>query len=163
MSRDKVQVSKVSVPFQSCTESDNLLLKKAAEEVCTFSSGVRVSEQFSELHFLLAAGHMEHPRDCHEIEEREFHHIDHIDHSVILFNMLSPAQDNGAEDPSDDWALPPSPAPGDCLPKRSSWTILSSECAIKPLGFSSIRPFNPSQHPHPHLHRKLPQHDPSVF
>ena len=35
------------------------------------------------------------------------------------YNMSSPVQDSGAEDPSKDLALPPSPAPGDCLTTRS--------------------------------------------
>jgi histone-lysine N-methyltransferase SETD2 len=76
--------------------------------------------------------------------------------------MLSPTQDNGADDPGDDWALPPSPAPEDRLPKRSKLDgLVEVECAIKPLGFSSIRPFNPNSHSQPH--RGLPQHDPSVL
>ena len=64
--------------------------------------------------------------------------------------MLNPIQDNGAEDPGDDWALPPSPAPEDRQPKRSKLDdFVEVECAIKPLGFSSIRAFNSNSHPHP--------------
>ena len=44
ISRNKVEDSKVSIPVQSCTESDNLVLKKAAEEVCTVSSSTQLSE-----------------------------------------------------------------------------------------------------------------------
>ena len=40
ISRNKVEDSKVSEPVQRCTESDNLVLKKASEEVCTISSGI---------------------------------------------------------------------------------------------------------------------------
>ena len=76
--------------------------------------------------------------------------------------MLSPTQDNGTEDPGDDWALPPSPAPEDRLPKRSKLDdLVEVECAIKPLGFSSVRPFNPNSHPHPH--RGFPQDDPGFL
>ena len=34
ISRNKVEDSKVNVPIQRCTESDNVVLKKAAEDVC---------------------------------------------------------------------------------------------------------------------------------
>jgi hypothetical protein len=33
ISRNKVEDSKVSVPIERCTESDNIVLKKAAEDV----------------------------------------------------------------------------------------------------------------------------------
>jgi [histone H3]-lysine36 N-trimethyltransferase len=33
ISRNKVEDSKVNVPIQRCTESDNIVLKKAAEDV----------------------------------------------------------------------------------------------------------------------------------
>ena len=36
ISRNKVEDSKVNVPIQRCTESDNVVLKKAAEDVCIF-------------------------------------------------------------------------------------------------------------------------------
>ena len=76
--------------------------------------------------------------------------------------MLSPTQDNETEDLGDDWALPPSPAPENRLPKRSKLDgLVEVECAIKPLGFSSIRAFN--SNPHSHQHRGLPQHDPGVL
>jgi histone-lysine N-methyltransferase SETD2 len=38
ISRNKVEDSKVSVPVQRCTESENLVLKKAAQAVCALSS-----------------------------------------------------------------------------------------------------------------------------
>ena len=88
-------------------------------------------------------------------EGRESYHI------LIFCSILSPTQDNAAEDPGDDWALPPSPAPEDRLPKRSKLDdLVEVECAIKPLGFSSIRPFIPNPSPHPHLPRG-PMHDPA--
>jgi histone-lysine N-methyltransferase SETD2 len=76
--------------------------------------------------------------------------------------MFSPTQDNDAEDPGNDWALPPSPAPEDRLPKRSKLDdFVEVECAIKPLGFSSVRPFNTNSHPHPH--RGLPGCEPEFI
>jgi hypothetical protein len=38
ISRNKVEDSKVSMPVQRCTESENLVLKKAAQNVCALSS-----------------------------------------------------------------------------------------------------------------------------
>lgn len=40
ISRNKVEDSKVNVPIQSCTESDNVVLKKAAEDVGVSSSSL---------------------------------------------------------------------------------------------------------------------------
>lgn len=40
ISRNKVEDSKVSVPIQRCTESDNVVLKKAAEDVGVSSSSL---------------------------------------------------------------------------------------------------------------------------
>ena len=109
---------------------------------------------------------MEYPGDClsntEAHEGRESHHI------LISFNILSQTQDNEVGDPCDDWALPPSPPPEDRLPKRSKLDgLVEVECAIKPLGFSSVRPFNPNSHPHPHPHpypqRGLPQQDSGFF
>ena len=40
ISRNKVDDSKVSEPVQRCMESDNLVLKKAAEEVCAVCSSI---------------------------------------------------------------------------------------------------------------------------
>jgi len=76
--------------------------------------------------------------------------------SLITFTSfiqyLSPTQDNVAEDPGDDWVLPPSPAPEDRLPKLSELDdFFEVEYAIKPLGFSSIRPSNPKSAPTPAL------------
>lgn len=117
MSRDKVQVSKVSVPVQSCIRSRTISrLRRSLKRYARFLPVYGCLNNCLGCHFLLAAGHMEHPRDCHEIERGESHHIDH---NVKSFNMLSPAQDNGAEDSSDYWALTPSPSPCDCLPTRS--------------------------------------------
>ena len=73
--------------------------------------------------------------------------------------MCSPTQDNEVGDPGVDWALPPSPPSEDRLSKRSKLTdLVEVECAIKPLGFSSARTFNPNS-PHPPSHRGFPQHD----
>ena len=40
ISRNKVEDSKVCAPIERCTESDNVVLKKAAEDVCTSSSSL---------------------------------------------------------------------------------------------------------------------------
>ncbi len=40
ISRNKVEDSKVSVPVQRCTESDNVVLKKASEDVGAVSSSL---------------------------------------------------------------------------------------------------------------------------
>ncbi|KAH9984712.1 hypothetical protein BJV77DRAFT_1062120 [Russula vinacea] len=121
ISRNKVEDSKVNVPIQRCTESDNVVLKKAAEDLL---------DKWSIL------------ETAYRIPKRM-------------------KGDNAAEDPGDDWALPPSPAPEDRLPKRSKLDdLVEVECAIKPLGFSSIRPFIPNPNPHPHPPRG-PMHDPA--
>ena len=44
ISRNKVEDSKVSEPVQRCTELDNVVLKKAAEEACTVFSSFRLVE-----------------------------------------------------------------------------------------------------------------------
>ena len=73
--------------------------------------------------------------------------------SLVLFSslsvcVLSPAQDTVAEDPSDDWASPPSPPPEDRQPKRSKLgDLVGAECAIKPLGFAPTRQFNSHRTP----------------
>lgn len=70
--------------------------------------------------------------------------------SLVLFSslslcVLSPAQDTVAEEPSGDWASPPSPPPDDRQPKRSKLgDLVEAECAIKPLGFAPTRQFNPN-------------------
>ncbi|KAF8487420.1 hypothetical protein DFH94DRAFT_641821 [Russula ochroleuca] len=111
ISRNKVEDSKVNVPVQRCTESENVVLKKAAEDLL---------DKWSIL------------ETAYRIPKRM-------------------KGDNAAEDTGDDWALPPSPAPEDRLPKRSKLDdLVEVECAIKPLGFSSIRPFIPNSNPHPH-------------
>ena len=61
--------------------------------------------------------------------------------------VLSPAQDTGAEDPSDDWVSPPSPPPENRQSKRSKLNdLVEAECAIKPLGFAPTRQFTPNSH-----------------
>ena len=42
ISRNKVEDSKVNEPIQRCTESDNVVLKKAAEDVGVSSSGLQL-------------------------------------------------------------------------------------------------------------------------
>lgn len=75
ISRDKAEDSKVNLPVQKCTESDNVVLKNAAGYVCmTF--------------FQFIAG-------CADVSS----------HSHISFNMLSPTLDNAAEDRGDDLSL----------------------------------------------------------
>jgi hypothetical protein len=44
ISRNKVEDSKVNVPVQKCTESENVVLKKAAEEVRMVSFRLQLFE-----------------------------------------------------------------------------------------------------------------------
>ena len=78
--------------------------------------------------------------------------------SLVLFSslspcVLSPAQDTGEEDPSDDWASPPSLPPEDRQPKRSKLDdLVGAEFALKPLGFAPTRQFNSNSHRAPSLY-----------
>jgi [histone H3]-lysine36 N-trimethyltransferase len=101
---------------------------------------------------------MEHPGDClsntKAHEGRKSHHI------LILVQCVHQSQDNEVGDPGDDWVSPPSPAPEDRLPKRSKLDdFVEVECAIKPLGFSSTRTFNPNSHPPLPSNRNFPPQD----
>jgi hypothetical protein len=104
---------------------------------------------------------MEHSGDClsntEALEGRKSHQ------SLILVQYTYQTQDNEVGDPSDDWVLPPSPPAEDRQPKRSKLDgLVEVECAIKPLGFSSTRTFNPNSHPPLPPHRGFPQHDSGV-
>ncbi|KAF8496200.1 hypothetical protein F5888DRAFT_1615065 [Russula emetica] len=92
ISRNKVEDSKVNVPIQRCTESDNFVLKKAAEDLL---------EKWS----------------------------------ILETAYRIPKRMKGLDD------------------------LVEVEFAIKPLGFSSTRTFNPNSHPPPPPHRCFPQHD----
>ena len=59
MWRNKVEDSKVSVPVQRCTESENVVLRKAAQDVSTV-----FSFPFPFLKCALAPGSMEYTGDC---------------------------------------------------------------------------------------------------
>jgi hypothetical protein len=68
----------------------------------------------------------------------------------VTYSCQCSTQLNVAEDPGNDWALPPSPAPEDPLAKLSKLDdLFEVECAVKPLGFLSIRLFNPESAPAP--------------
>ncbi|KAI0298466.1 hypothetical protein B0F90DRAFT_1818675 [Multifurca ochricompacta] len=104
ISRNKVEDSKVSVPVQRCAESENAVLKKAAEDLLdkwsTLETAYRIPKRLK--------------------------------------------GDDGAEDPGDDWALPPSPRPEDRLLKRSKLNdLVEAEFVIKPAGFTHARQGNP--------------------
>ena len=95
---------------------------------------------------------MEHSRDClsnTEALERRKSQI------LIFIQCAHQNKDDEVGDPCNDWALPPSPPLEDRLSKRSKLDdLVEVECAIKPLGFSSARTFNPNSH------RGFTQHDP---
>jgi len=99
---------------------------------------------------------MEHPRD--RLSDTEAHEGRKSLQILIIVQYAHQNQDNEFGDPGDDWVLPPSPPPEDRLPKRSKLDdLVEVECAIKPLGFSSIRTFNPNLHPPPPPHRGFSQ------
>jgi hypothetical protein len=101
---------------------------------------------------------MEHPGDC--LSNTEAHEGRKLYQILILVRYAHQTQDNEVGDAGDDWVLPPSPPPEDRLPKRSKLDdLVEVEFAIKPLGFSSTRTFNPNSHPPPPPHRGFPQHD----
>jgi [histone H3]-lysine36 N-trimethyltransferase len=101
---------------------------------------------------------MEHPGDCLSNTEAHEGRKSHL--IIILVQYVHQTQDNEVGDPGDDWVSPPSPPPEDRLPKRSKLDdFVEVECAIKPLGFSSTRTFNPILHPPPPSHRNFPQQD----
>jgi len=105
---------------------------------------------------------MEHPGDCLSNTEA---HEGRMSHQIlILVQYAHQNQDNEVGDPCDDWELPPSPPVEDRLPKRSKLDdLVEVECAIKPLGFSSTRTFNPNSHTPPAPYRGFPQHDPEFL
>jgi [histone H3]-lysine36 N-trimethyltransferase len=105
---------------------------------------------------------MEHSGDC--LSNTEAHEGRKSRQVLILVRYTHQTQDNEVGDPGDDWVLPPSPPPEDRLPKRSKLDgLVEVECAIKPLGFSSTRTFNPNSHPPPPPHRGFPQQDPGFL
>jgi hypothetical protein len=105
---------------------------------------------------------MEHPGDC--LSNTEAHEGRKSHQILILVQYAHQTQDYEVGDPCDDWVLPPSPPPEDRLPKRSKLDgLVEVECAIKPLGFSSTRTFNPNSHAPSPAHRGFPQHDPEFL
>ena len=104
---------------------------------------------------------MEHPGDCLSNTEAHEGRKSHL--IFILVQCAHQTQDNEVGDPGDDWVSPPSPAPEDRLSKRSKLDdLVEVECAIKPLGFSSTRTFNPNLHPPPPSHRTFPLQEPGL-
>ncbi|KAI9432731.1 hypothetical protein H4582DRAFT_1820762 [Lactarius indigo] len=130
ITRNKVEDSKVTVPVERCTDSENVVLKKAAQDLL---------DQWNTL------------ETTYRIPKRlKVHTV--ISPALLLSRHLRPAQDDAAEETNDDWASPPSPLPEDRLPKRSKLDdLVASESTL--VAFTTPRPNAHYRGPTPHDYR----------